>query len=675
MKYHTHTYRTNVIYNLNMQDRTKNLKAFAGSQLTRLASSNAVNRAYELAIKAKGAVEQKTPPLSTTNGQPQTWREWAASKIPSRGPSIPGVETVHLFPGWATRRSTNKDAGFTLFLHISGFASSLRPPEQATRSQKAFMAIARRMAALPQLPQEAQASIPSNLPLSPSTQDLLRSHETSEEREAEELQALKAELAEMPPELRPSITNEVEVSISQGEGMSLDQLKRMHANLDLRLQPFWSSSIPNRPVIISIFTDFAQDNEDTIESTSFSPLDKRRHPIFQIQTSTDASGVFSQDISIPFETICTNPEALELAFGHYETEPKLIIQAELAPPLLPVPVEGERVIPKSISSHITIPISNRQVRVISDIDDTIKVADVLSGVKKIFNNVFVKGLEELIVPGMNVFYQKLYARGVRFHYVSNSPYGLLPILTEFFQIAEMPPGSLRLRFYGGRSLFGGLWEPAGERKRNGVEHVLNNFRDSKFFLIGDTGEQDLDLYVDLAKERPDQILGIFLRDVVPLAGPVGQFVEDLIFTEEPQTFNPAIPTSANSSQSTPPRTPSSSSSAQPSTPIKPLPYMPRSRSGTDPRRQQPPPQPPMQLRRSFIDDEFIMPGRDPWYQEPNKMTPVQRRRFELDQKIVRSKDTLPPHIVFRVFRNAEENEEDAFRAIDRAMAEMYSRDS
>jgi hypothetical protein len=52
---------------------------------------------------------------------------------------------------------------------------------------------------------------------------------------------------------------------------------------------------------------------------------------------------------------------------------------------------------------------------------------------------------------------------------------------------SMVIGSLKLRYYGGRSLFGGLWEPAGERKRGGVVHVLDNFRDSQFFLIGDTG--------------------------------------------------------------------------------------------------------------------------------------------------------------------------------------------
>ena len=131
-----------------MQDKGRNLKAFAGSQLTRLASSNAVNRAYELGVRVKDAAVQASQPSTPgEGGQSQSWKEWAIQKIPTRGPSNPGVETVYLFPGWATRRSTNRDgqhrasfcalsiltilAGFTLHVQISGFASSLRPPGES----------------------------------------------------------------------------------------------------------------------------------------------------------------------------------------------------------------------------------------------------------------------------------------------------------------------------------------------------------------------------------------------------------------------------------------------------------------------------------------------------------------------------------------------------------------
>lgn len=664
-----------------MQERGRNFKAFAGSQLTRLASSNAVNRAYELGVRVKdAAVQASQSSVPTSGGQPQSWKEWALQKIPTRGPTNPGVETVYLFPGWATRKSTNKDAGFTLCVHISGFASSLRPPESATRSQKAFMALARRMAALPPLPINQQPTVipPSQIPLSPSMQDLLRSEKAPEELEAEELQALNAELDEMPPELRPTLSRESAASSNVNvSSIPLEQLRRMHDNLDRRLQPFWSSSIPNRQVILSIFASTEEEKGDSIETTSFTPLEDDRQPLFKIQTSTDAQGTFSQVISIPYETICTNPYSLGIAFGGYEAEPRLIVQAELKPPPMPAPSsqqdEGYFTPPKMITTHIAIPISNQQIRVISDIDDTIKIADVLSGVKKIFHNVFVTALEDLIVPGMNKFYQKLYARGVRFHYVSNSPYGLLPIITEFLQVAELPQGSLRLRFYGGRSLFGGLWEPAGERKRGGVEHVLNSFHDSKFFLIGDTGEQDLELYCDLARERPDQIIGIFLRDVVPVVDLLGAPM-----TEEPASIDPQpLPAwTSNPSTSTTPRSSSLQQQRQNS-----LPYTPRSRSGTDPRRpqlqaspsfqQQPRQQPPMQLPPSFIDDEPLIPGRDVYSQanqDQMKMSPTERRRFDLDQRIARARQSIPRHIVLRVFRNAEENEEDAFAIIDSLMS-------
>jgi hypothetical protein len=348
-----------------MQDRSKNLRAFAGTQFTRIASSNAVNRAYDLASKAKGAVVEQAAgsrphtPVGA-NGQPQTWKEWALQKIPMRGPPVVGVE-VYITPSQIFisvgfqiniyRLSTSfqagvlegvrtemvgsslldipiailtvNSAGFTLELHVSGFASSLRPPEQATRSQKAFMAIARRMAALPKLPPDdiLYAGRNPQSHLSPSTQDLLTPQVPEEDREAEEMQALNAELAEMPAELRPSITRETAAAAPQS--IPLDQLRRMHMNVDARLQPFWSSSVPNRPVKLSIFSAQEEDKDQIIQATSYTPLEQGRKPLFTVQTSTDAQGTFTEQVRIPYEVIATNPEALSIAFGGYDTEPKV----------------------------------------------------------------------------------------------------------------------------------------------------------------------------------------------------------------------------------------------------------------------------------------------------------------------------------------------------------------
>jgi len=71
----------------------------------------------------------------------------------------------------------------------------------------------------------------------------------------------------------------------------------------------------------------------------------------------------------------------------------------------------------------------------------------------------------------------------------------------------------QLKFYGGRSIVSSLFESPSDRKYRGISVILNSFSDSSFLLFGDSGEQDLELYLNIARERPRQILGIFIRDI------------------------------------------------------------------------------------------------------------------------------------------------------------------
>lgn len=61
----------------------------------------------------------------------------------------------------------------------------------------------------------------------------------------------------------------------------------------------------------------------------------------------------------------------------------------------------------------------------------------------------------------------------RFHYLSNSPYEIFGVLRDYLKTTGFPPGSIRLKEYGGgSSLLGGLWESAASRKRGGAEEIL-----------------------------------------------------------------------------------------------------------------------------------------------------------------------------------------------------------
>lgn len=170
------------------------------------------------------------------------------------------------------------------------------------------------------------------------------------------------------------------------------------------------------------------------------------------------------------------------------------------------------------------------ISVISDMDDTIKHTNIVAGMREAFRNAFVRDLRTLEVTGVRAWYSTMQDMGCKFHYVSNAPYQLWPCLAAFIKIAGLPAGSIHLKQYSG--FLQGMFEPAAEKKRANVEKILMDFPDRKFILIGDSGEQDLELYTELAQsEFRRQILGIFIRDVSTsvesgAATPTGETGED-----------------------------------------------------------------------------------------------------------------------------------------------------
>lgn len=151
------------------------------------------------------------------------------------------------------------------------------------------------------------------------------------------------------------------------------------------------------------------------------------------------------------------------------------------------------------------------ISVISDIDDTIKHSSISLGAREIFRNTFIRDLKGLTIDGVQEWYGELYKMGVRFHYCSNSPWQLFPVIATFFCHAQLPPGSLHLKQYSG--MLQGIFEPVAERKKGTLERILRDFPRRRFVLVGDSGEADLEVYTDLAVANPGRILAVFIRDV------------------------------------------------------------------------------------------------------------------------------------------------------------------
>ncbi|MFT5680292.1 MAG: phosphatidate phosphatase APP1 [Myxococcota bacterium] len=150
------------------------------------------------------------------------------------------------------------------------------------------------------------------------------------------------------------------------------------------------------------------------------------------------------------------------------------------------------------------------ISVISDIDDTIKITDVHSR-REMLANTFFRPFAP--APGMAAVYQRLAAEGARFHYVSSSPWQLYPELYPWLSEAGYPAGSMHLKLFRAkdRSLLN-LLKPGTETKPLQIAPLLQALPQRQFILIGDSGEQDPEVYGALAR-RHDQIACIYIRNV------------------------------------------------------------------------------------------------------------------------------------------------------------------
>ncbi|KAI8332821.1 hypothetical protein BC941DRAFT_435419 [Chlamydoabsidia padenii] len=148
------------------------------------------------------------------------------------------------------------------------------------------------------------------------------------------------------------------------------------------------------------------------------------------------------------------------------------------------------------------------ISIISDIDDTIKVTDILDGRDEILQNTFFRKAKE--IPGMSNVYQSWSIEGAKFHYVSNSPWQVYPALKEFMNDNQFPKGSVHLRPVSTQGLI--LGKP-GKHKWDTITTILEDFPQRKFILIGDSGEIDPEIYSKIYHRYPHQIVKIFIHDV------------------------------------------------------------------------------------------------------------------------------------------------------------------
>lgn len=151
------------------------------------------------------------------------------------------------------------------------------------------------------------------------------------------------------------------------------------------------------------------------------------------------------------------------------------------------------------------------ISVVSDLDDTVKISEV-GDLGKLLAHTFYE--EARAVPGMAEVYRRWADDGATFHYVSSSPWHLVEPITAFLDDAGVPRTTLSLKDVRlkDESILD-LFRPGTESKPEAIRPLLERFPARRFVLVGDTGEEDPEVYAALAAEFPERIVGVYLRNV------------------------------------------------------------------------------------------------------------------------------------------------------------------
>ena len=168
--------------------------------------------------------------------------------------------------------------------------------------------------------------------------------------------------------------------------------------------------------------------------------------------------------------------------------------------------------------QLLIPSTSASFGVISDIDDTILHTGVVSSLKwqVIYNTIFRPAGRRVPLKGAAEFYHELHngKKGNEANpifYVSHSPWNLYRYLEYFLMENNFPKGPILLRSF--RNILRRKAKGEKPQKQKEIMNILATYPDLPFILIGDSGEKDPVIYMEIANHYPDRIKAIYLRGV------------------------------------------------------------------------------------------------------------------------------------------------------------------
>jgi phosphatidate phosphatase APP1 len=193
--------------------------------------------------------------------------------------------------------------------------------------------------------------------------------------------------------------------------------------------------------------------------------------------------------------------------------PWIAAEAELLDPRDPAA-------PPPVVLPALVPPASARFGVVSDMDDTVVRTDATQ-LLRMARTVFLGNARtRLPFPGVAAFYRALEAgppgskgiAGNPLFYVSSSPWNLYELLVEFLELQKIPLGPIVLRDWG---LTPEGFVPAthATHKLAAIRRIFATYPELPFILVGDSGQEDPEIYAEVIREFPNRVLAAYIRNV------------------------------------------------------------------------------------------------------------------------------------------------------------------
>lgn len=168
-----------------------------------------------------------------------------------------------------------------------------------------------------------------------------------------------------------------------------------------------------------------------------------------------------------------------------------------------------------LSFFLSLPsIAAEKFRIVSDVDDTIKITNVDEIADAVWNGLFTKHA----FAGMGRLYAELTAAhpGTEIHYLSAANELLRPNIRRFLDVNGFPTGEITLkRVFENRD--------TAAYKIEKLEELFAQYPDDRFILIGDDTQADPHAYYTLFMKYPERVAEIYIRSVRGVRLPSGVY--------------------------------------------------------------------------------------------------------------------------------------------------------